>query len=149
MTQKPLRTIHSFVKREGRLTQGQQQAIDKLWPEFGVDFTPMPLIFSELFNRDAKTILEIGFGNGDSLWQMAQAHPENNYLGIEVQGWLKALIVKIFAHLIMMRLMFLNSRLPITALTGYNYFFLIHGTKRNITNAVLCRKSSLLKWQEH
>jgi tRNA (guanine-N7-)-methyltransferase len=84
MIQKPLRTIHSFVKREGRLTQGQQQAIDKLWPEFGVDFTPKPLIFSELFNRDAETILEIGFGQGDSLWQMAQTQPEKNYMGIEV-----------------------------------------------------------------
>lgn len=84
MTQKPLRTIHSFVKREGRLTQGQQQAIDKLWPEFGVNFSPMPLIFSELFNRDAEVILEIGFGNGDSLWQMAQTQPEKNYMGIEV-----------------------------------------------------------------
>ena len=79
-----IRTIHSFVKREGRLTTGQQLALDTQWPEFGVDYSAVPLNFSALFNRDAEVILEIGFGNGDSLWQMAQAQPEKNYFGIEV-----------------------------------------------------------------
>ena len=37
-----------------------------------------------LFGRDANTVLEIGFGNGGSLAQMAKANPQNNYLGIEV-----------------------------------------------------------------
>ena len=72
MIQKHLRTIHSFVKREGRLTHGQQQAIDNQWSEFGIDYSPTPLNFSKLFNREAETILEIGFGNGDSLWQIAR-----------------------------------------------------------------------------
>jgi len=84
MIQKHFRTIRSFVKREGRLTHGQQQAIDSQWPKFGVDYSESPLNLPELFKRDAETILEIGFGNGDSLWQMAQAHPEKNYFGIEV-----------------------------------------------------------------
>lgn len=79
-----IRTVHSFVKREGRLTTGQQQALDSQWPEFGVDYSEALLDFSKLFNREAEVILEIGFGNGDSLWQMAQAHPEKNYFGIEV-----------------------------------------------------------------
>ena len=79
-----IRTIHSFVKREGRLTTGQQLALDTQWPDFGVDYSEAPLNFSALFNRDAEVILEIGFGNGDSLWQMAQAQPEINYFGIEV-----------------------------------------------------------------
>ena len=84
MIQKHIRTIHSFVKREGRLTTGQQQAIDTQWSEFGVDYSAEKINLNEIFKRDAKTVLEIGFGNGDSLWQMAQACPENNYLGIEV-----------------------------------------------------------------
>jgi len=84
MIQKHIRTIRSFVKREGRLTHGQQQAIDSQWPKFGVDYSEKNLDLSTLFNRDAEIILEIGFGNGDSLWQMAQAHPEKNYFGIEV-----------------------------------------------------------------
>jgi len=84
MIPKHFRTIRSFVKREGRLTHGQQQAIDSQWPKFGADYSETPLNLTELFKRDAETILEIGFGNGDSLWQMAQAHPEKNYFGIEV-----------------------------------------------------------------
>ncbi len=79
-----IRTIHSYVKREGRLTTGQQLALESQWPEFGINYSEAPLNFSTLFNREANTVLEIGFGNGDSLWQMAQAHPEKNYLGIEV-----------------------------------------------------------------
>ncbi len=84
MIDKHIRTIRSFVKREGRLTAGQQQAIDSQWAEFGVDYEKRPLNIRDLFQRDAQTILEIGFGNGDSLWQMAQANPQKNYLGIEV-----------------------------------------------------------------
>jgi tRNA (guanine-N7-)-methyltransferase len=84
MIQKHIRTIRSFVKREGRLTTGQQQAIDTQWPAFGVDFTNDHLDLTKLYNRKAETILEIGFGNGDSLWQMAQASPHKNFLGIEV-----------------------------------------------------------------
>ncbi len=84
MIQKPIRTIRSFVNRQGRITLGQQQAIDSQWTEFGIDYTAEPLDLSAVFNRDAETILEIGFGNGDSFWQMAQACPKKNYLGIEV-----------------------------------------------------------------
>ncbi len=78
------RRIKSFVLRQGRLTKGQQQAIETQWPKYGVPFQPEPLNFTELFGRQAPTFLEIGFGMGKSLAQMAQDHPENNYLGIEV-----------------------------------------------------------------
>jgi len=84
MTEKHMRTIHSFVKREGRLTTGQQQAIDTQWAEFGVDYSAATLNLTDVFKREAHTVLEIGFGNGDSLFQMAQASPEKNFLGIEV-----------------------------------------------------------------
>ncbi len=84
MTQKYIRTIRSFVKREGRLTSGQQNAIDTQWPLFGVDYSNAQLDMTQLFERDAETVLEIGFGNGDSLWQMAVANPHINYFGIEV-----------------------------------------------------------------
>ncbi|VAW68891.1 tRNA (guanine(46)-N(7))-methyltransferase [hydrothermal vent metagenome] len=84
MSDTPPRRIRSFVKREGRLTPGQQLALDTLWPEFGIDFSEAPLNLQELFGRDAETILEIGFGNGESLYQMAQQNPHKNYIGIEV-----------------------------------------------------------------
>lgn len=78
------RRIRSFVKREGRLTRGQQRALDELFPRYG--FTRIESVFdlNEKFGRDAPKILEIGFGTGTSLVEMAKAHPENDYLGIEV-----------------------------------------------------------------
>ena len=81
---KYLRTIRSFVKREGRLTTGQQKALDKLWPVFGIEYSDQTLDLENLFQRSAPVILEIGFGNGDSLFHMAKENPQNNYLGIEV-----------------------------------------------------------------
>lgn len=81
----PIQTkrIRSFILRQGRLTTGQQHAIDHYWenyvlePEHNYDL-------DTVFGRQAPRILEIGFGNGDSLLQMAINHPENDYIGIEV-----------------------------------------------------------------
>lgn len=84
MTDKHIRTIRSFVKREGRLTHGQQHALETQWDDFGIDYSTELIDIPAIFNRTAETIIEIGFGNGDSLWQMAQANPDKNYLGIEV-----------------------------------------------------------------
>jgi len=84
MKHKQRRTIRSFVKREGRLTQGQQQALENLWPVYGVDFSEQRLDMAQLFDRNAATVLEIGFGNGESLWQMAMDNPDKNFFGIEV-----------------------------------------------------------------
>ncbi|HEB56424.1 MAG TPA: tRNA (guanosine(46)-N7)-methyltransferase TrmB [Gammaproteobacteria bacterium] len=82
------RRIRSFVLREGRLTKGQQQALDGLFPRFGVSLSQGPLDFASLFGRppgsQGLTILEIGFGNGISLAEMAAKHPQNDYFGIEV-----------------------------------------------------------------
>ena len=78
------RSIRSFVKREGKMTSGQKNAIELLWPEYGVDLRDEVLGLADLFKRDAFTVLEIGFGNGLSLAEMAEAHPEQNYFGVEV-----------------------------------------------------------------
>jgi tRNA (guanine-N7-)-methyltransferase len=83
-TPHPLRRIRSFVRREGRLTAGQQRALDVLFPRFGVEQSDSHINFTQLYGREAPTIVEIGFGNGDTLATIARNHPENNYLGIEV-----------------------------------------------------------------
>ena len=71
--------------RSGRLTPGQQRAFEAFWPIYGVDFVAsQELDFQALFGNQHPVYLEIGFGNGESLAQMALAHPERNYLGIEV-----------------------------------------------------------------
>ena len=78
------RKIRSFVKRVGRQTASQESALKELLPVYGVDYIEAPWEFRNLFNRDADTVLEIGFGMGQSLLAQAKTNPQNNYLGIEV-----------------------------------------------------------------
>ncbi len=101
MSEDTHRPIRSFVRREGRLTSGQQYALDALWSRYGIDSAgpdileperiarnePI-LMLADCFNREPgsnrQTVLEIGFGNGSSLVKMAAALPDHDYLGIEV-----------------------------------------------------------------
>ncbi|ORM66367.1 tRNA (guanosine(46)-N7)-methyltransferase TrmB [Pantoea rodasii] len=83
---RPLRRIRSFVRRQGRLTKGQQHALDNYWPEMGVEFQQEPLDLAALFGREAPVVLEIGFGMGASLVTMAQNNPHQNFLGLEVHA---------------------------------------------------------------
>jgi tRNA (guanine-N7-)-methyltransferase len=82
--QKHHRAIRSFVRREGRITEAQRRALNELLPRYGVPEDNVLLDFVTLFGRDTPVHLEIGFGNGEALAAMAAAHPQNNYLGIEV-----------------------------------------------------------------
>jgi tRNA (guanine-N7-)-methyltransferase len=75
--------IRSFVRRGGRLTRAQNLALQNLWPRYGLD-PDGPLDLQQAFGRDAPRVLEIGFGMGDALAAMAAAHPERDYLGIDV-----------------------------------------------------------------
>lgn len=81
------RKIRSYVLREGRLTTGQERAFATLWPRFGIDFVPgKQLDLTAIFGNNHPVILEIGFGNGASLAEMAGNNPKKNYLGIEVHS---------------------------------------------------------------
>jgi tRNA (guanine-N7-)-methyltransferase len=84
MNETSKRPIRSFVMRAGRMTSGQSRALKELWPRYGVDYAKEPLDFDRLFGRHAPRTLEIGFGNGEHLAALAAAHPERDYLGIEV-----------------------------------------------------------------
>ncbi len=84
MTEFPIRRIRSFVRREGRLTAGQERALQHLWPLYGLEADGRQLILSRIYGRQAPVTLEIGFGNGESLATMAAANPTENFLGIEV-----------------------------------------------------------------
>ena len=70
--------------RGGRLTEGQQRALDQLWPLFGLDDDSGLLELPAVFGNSHPVIADIGFGNGESTWQMAQAAPRTNFLGVEV-----------------------------------------------------------------
>ena len=79
-----LRTIRSYVIRGGRLTAAQQNALEKLWPVYGLDIESGRIDQEKTFGRIAPLVMEIGFGMGDSLLQMAQQNPHKDFIGIEV-----------------------------------------------------------------
>jgi len=78
------RSVRSFVRRAGRLTASQERALATLWPQFGVEYGASPLNLDALFGRRAARVLEIGFGNGETLVEQAAAAPETDFLGVEV-----------------------------------------------------------------
>jgi len=80
------RAIRSYVLRQGRLTDAQRRALEELLPIHGVPFAAAVLDLERLFGRAAPKFLEIGFGMGETTAAIAQAHPENDYLGVEVHS---------------------------------------------------------------
>lgn len=78
------RRIRSFVRREGRLTPGQQRNLETLWPRYGLDVADGPFDWDTVFGRSAPKVLEIGFGAGEALLEIAGNHPDEDFIGIEV-----------------------------------------------------------------
>ncbi|MDP1558227.1 MAG: tRNA (guanosine(46)-N7)-methyltransferase TrmB [Nitrosomonas sp.] len=78
------RTIRSFVLRQGRLSNAQRRACETLLPKYGIPFTENLIELDDIFTRQAPRILEIGSGMGETTATIAQTHPENDYLAIEV-----------------------------------------------------------------
>ena len=78
------RENRSFVRREGRLTPGQQRALDAHWVRYDLQPEEQTFSWDSVFGRSAPRVLEIGFGNGDALFQMAQHYPAYDFIGIEV-----------------------------------------------------------------
>lgn len=76
--------IRSFVTRAGRVSTAQARAIETIGPQFCIPFAKATLDFDKAFGRQAQTILEIGFGMGETTASIAAAMPQNNFLGIEV-----------------------------------------------------------------
>ncbi len=80
------RHIRSFVLRQGRVSNAQQRSLDTLLPRFGIPYAPQALDLEAAFGRSAPRILEIGFGMGETTAAIAQAHPEHDYLAVEVHS---------------------------------------------------------------
>jgi tRNA (guanine-N7-)-methyltransferase len=78
--------IRSYVLRQGRFSRAQQRAHAELLPRFGLAPGREPLDFGAVFGRKAPVVAEIGFGMGETTARIAAAHPENNYLAIEVHS---------------------------------------------------------------
>lgn len=76
------RHTRSFVRREGRMTLRQQQALETCADYYLIDIKKAPDL-KTLFPLGNVT-LEIGFGMGASLAEMARLNPSINFLGVEV-----------------------------------------------------------------
>ena len=81
---KYLRKIQSFVRRSGRISKAQSIGLNELWHDYGVNLNEKKLDFNKLFLSKNNVTVEVGFGNGDSLLEMAIDQPNQNFLGIEV-----------------------------------------------------------------
>ena len=81
-----IRRVRSFVRRQGRLTKRQEDALEQVWPVMGIEFEPQPMDFASIFTNNNPVVLEIGFGMGTSLVTMAAQNPDKNFLGIEVHA---------------------------------------------------------------
>ncbi|WLQ13675.1 tRNA (guanosine(46)-N7)-methyltransferase TrmB [Hahella aquimaris] len=84
MDNQHLRPIRSFVIRGGRMTTSQQKAFDRLWPEKGLAVENGLLDLESAFGRRSTVVLEIGFGMGQSLAEMAANEPDADFIGVEV-----------------------------------------------------------------
>jgi len=86
LPEKSVRSIRSFVLRQGRATESQKRAFEVHWPSLGLDYSGQPVDFSTVFPKPADLVVEIGFGNGEQLLFGALHEPERNFIGIEVHS---------------------------------------------------------------
>jgi len=78
--------IRSFVLRQGRTTTAQKRALEELLPKYGLPFMEEKLSPEGIFLRKAPLILEIGSGMGETTATIAAAHPEADFIAVEVHG---------------------------------------------------------------
>lgn len=76
--------IKSFVSQRAHMTPSQKDAYDRLMPVWGIQYDPAVLDLTATYQRQAPTVLEIGFGMGETTLKIAQTRPEDNFLGVEV-----------------------------------------------------------------
>jgi tRNA (guanine-N7-)-methyltransferase len=74
------RPIRSYVLRQGRTTPAQSRALETLFPKYGLAFSDRRLSSSR------KLVVEIGSGMGETTIEIARAHPEVDFVAIEVHG---------------------------------------------------------------
>lgn len=123
--------IRSFVLRQGRLSAAQARAVETWLGPLGVPEGPGVVDLDRLFGRQAPRILEIGCGMGDTTAEIAAAHPENDYLGIEVHlpgvgNLLKLAVARNLTNLRVIRadaVEFLQERIGPASLDGVHIFF--------------------------
>lgn len=136
-----LRTVRSFVLRAGRTTAGQAKAFTDVGPRFLLPYAALPLDYAASFERQAPTILEIGFGMGEATAQIAALRPQDNFLCCEVHTPGVGALLKRIAEQSLSNIRILqhdaveviDHMLPLQSLDGAHIFFPDpwHKTKHN------------------
>lgn len=146
------RPIKSFVRHHGRLTAGQQNALDNYWDSFGINYQAEPLNLSHL-GQFEQVVFEIGFGNGESFIEMAEKSPDTLFIGAEVHrpGVGRALMLAQERELKNLRVIehdaveFIDNMLPEHSLDRVQVFFpdpwhKKRHFKRRLIQADFCKK---------
>ncbi len=128
--------IPSFVHHRNRLTEGQQHAWDRWWPERGRDVTDLlsgiePYDPQAWFGRSAPLVLEIGSGMGESTAALAAAAPDVDHIAVEVfEPGLAQLLMRLadggITNVALLRgdaVALLEERVPAASLAGIRIFF--------------------------
>ena len=144
---RPLRRIRSFVRRQGRLTKGQQHALDNYWPVMGVEFSEQPLDFTDLFGRDAPVTPRsaLVWAPRWSLWRKRARSRTSSVLKYIRRASAHAATaheegvenLRVMCH---DAVEVLHKMIPDNSLNMVQLFSLTHGTKRVIINAVSFRR---------
>jgi tRNA (guanine-N7-)-methyltransferase len=130
------RRVTSFVHQRNRLTDGQAQAWERLWPRYGAEVVDVvsgavPYDPPAWFGRTAPLVLEIGSGTGESTAAQADGAPDTDHLAVEVfEPGLAQLLMRIEeAGLQNLRALrgdaveLLRERVPAGSLAGIRIYF--------------------------
>jgi len=125
------RNIRSFVRRTGRTTVGQVKAFADVGPQFLLPYAAAPADFEAMFQRQAPTVLEIGFGMGEATAHIAALMPEKNFLCCEVHtpgvgALLKRISEQGLANIRILQhdaVEVIDNMLPPASLDGVHIFF--------------------------
>lgn len=126
--------VRSFVLRQGRITAAQQRHYDSDLPLWSIPYGKAPLDLAAAFGRAAEVapkFLEIGFGMGETTARIAAAHPQHDYLGIEVHtpgvgGLLKEIAERRLGNVRIIQhdaVEVLHDMIPLASLAGIHIFF--------------------------
>lgn len=123
--------IRSFVLRQGRVSNAQHRCYEQLMPQWGLPYAAQALDYAQVFGRQAPTLLEIGFGMGETTATIAAAQPQHNFIGIEVHtpgvgSLLKEIDARGLGNLRIVQhdaVEVLRDMLPPNSLAGIHVFF--------------------------